>query len=276
MPLGHTIEDDLKVLIPHDKNVERFDRLCNSLDDRAKRAIEGARSRFEDANLSLKDELRMLILSKAGGDPAADSSYPFVGDIVGNTICADLIDYLQRDHTFAGLPLALGHRFMDDFFVMDSHHLHFPKRMVVRITRYGHPREDVVAELVKYLRYRYELTERVLTHHTKIAADSMIGKLLEIWNDAVWVDIAADQHPTIVATLGRDDIDALKRAIVEQNPSVISDDLPFLTSTDDVRLNRSQALKEIDDLAGEARRRVPPLFRRRVVGTPSDIRRDER
>ena len=53
------------------------------------------------------NELRVLIISK--GEAAANfaSAYPFVQDIVGNTICTDLIDYIQRDHLNTGLPLAL-------------------------------------------------------------------------------------------------------------------------------------------------------------------------
>jgi HD superfamily phosphohydrolase len=96
---------------------------------------------------------------------------------------------------------------------MDSRHKHFPRRMVVRIARDGHLRADVVTELVKYLRYRYELTERVLTHHTKVAADAMVSKLLEMWSDSIWLSAAASEYPDVVARVGRDDIDALKAEI---------------------------------------------------------------
>jgi HD superfamily phosphohydrolase len=171
------------------------------------------RQELTDAQLSLHEELRLLILSKIPPRAGTASAYPFVGDIVGNTICADLIDYLQRDHHFTGLPIALGHRFVNDFYVMDSGHEHFAKRLVVRITRDGHLRADVVTELVKYLRYRYELTERVLTHHTKIAADAMISKLLEMWSDSTWVDVAAANFPAETARIGHDDLDTLKREI---------------------------------------------------------------
>ena len=63
-----------------------------------------------------------LILSKLQGHEPTDASerYPFVGDIVGNTICADLIDYLQRDHEFTGLPAKLGDRFIHGFYVTRS------------------------------------------------------------------------------------------------------------------------------------------------------------
>lgn len=225
IPLGHTIEDDLKVLDAHDKNTSRFDRLWPLLGEDVIGIIDHATSRFTDARFGLKDELRMLILSKEKGrTPAEDSTYPFVGDMVGNTICADLIDYLRRDHTFTGLPIALGRRFVNDFYVMRRGHKHFSQRMVVRITREGHPRADIVTELVKYLRYRYELTERVLNHHAKIAADAMIGKLLEMWSDATFIDIAARDYPEVTAKTGREDIDQLKQAIFAASPG--APDLP--------------------------------------------------
>lgn len=177
VPMGHTIEDDLRILEPHDGNVERFRLLWDGLNPEARGAIESADG--------LKRELEALILSKdAEGKPRAfESQYPFVGDIVGNTICADLIDYLRRDHHNTGLPLALGTRFMDSFFVVGEGHPHSPKKMVISIQRHGRRRADIVTELIKYLRYRYELTERVLTHHAKSAADAMLGKMLELWYD---------------------------------------------------------------------------------------------
>ena len=45
------------------------------------------------------------------------------------------------------------------------------------VTRSGEERNDTVAELLKYLRYRYEITDRALYHKTKLAYDAMLGKL---------------------------------------------------------------------------------------------------
>ena len=48
VPIGHTVEDDLQILIPHDANVDRFDKLWLSLDATARRAINGATGLFEE------------------------------------------------------------------------------------------------------------------------------------------------------------------------------------------------------------------------------------
>lgn len=192
IPYGHSIEDDLHFLDPHDKNVARFERLWNELvasvpAGEMREALEGP----------LGTALRPLILSREHEDdeshvPSEEQlPYPFALDIVGNTICADLLDYLRRDHLFTGLPLSLGHRFMDGFYVAQSGHPYFARHMVVRIARAGRIRHDVVTELFKYLRYRYELGERALNHHAKLAADAMVAKILEIWRDRELLELAA-------------------------------------------------------------------------------------
>jgi HD superfamily phosphohydrolase len=217
VPIGHTVEDDLRVLTPHDRNLGRYLQLWAQIPEGPRMAIENARSRAAHVEgASLLAELRMLILSKmdpdieqpsqaqmddppkADGELAPRSSYPFVHDVVGNTICADLLDYIRRDHYNSGLPLAVGSRFAQDFYVSRSDDVHYKQRMVVRVRRGGRLRSDVTTELLKYLRYRYELTERVLVHHAKTAADAMIGKLLEMWFDAIWLDLVAE-HSTDLA-----------------------------------------------------------------------------
>lgn len=205
VPFGHSLEDDLGLLVAHDKNVARFDFLWAQFDDDLQGLISA----------ELKAALRYpLILSKLEVKDSIDAShqYPFVADIVGNTICADLIDYLQRDHEFTGLPAKLGDRFIQGFYVTASDHKLEPQHMVLRIARDGRERRDVVSELFKYLRYRYELSERALAHHAKLAADAMIGKLLEMWRDALWNDTAAERFPGKVKAF-EPDIFALRRRI---------------------------------------------------------------
>ena len=194
VPFGHTIEDDLQVLEPHDANRLRFDRLWGTINAEALVALNEPR---------LKRELERLILSKEAHDDAPAgtfvSEYPFVADIVGNTICADLMDYLSRDHQATGLPMEVGVRFINEFYVVSGKNKLYHEKMVIKIDRNRHVRPDVVDEITKYLRYRYEESERVLFHHAKVSADAMIGKMLEMWTDSLWVRAASDQYPELVA-----------------------------------------------------------------------------
>ncbi len=196
VPFGHTIEDDLKVLQPHDENVDRYESLYSTLPERVRGAIDGATSTIEESGrcLSLRQELDAIVLDKVE-DKEVNSLYPFVGDVVNNTICADLLDYLKRDHYFTGLPIALGERFMDSFYIAPSTiRSEYAERLILAVTRQGEFRIDIVTELIKYLRYRYEATERALYHKTKLAFDAMLGKLLEMLRDESWQRHALERY----------------------------------------------------------------------------------
>jgi HD superfamily phosphohydrolase len=195
VPFGHSLEDELGILTPHDKNERRFDRMWDRL-----RLSENLDRQLR--NGGLHQELQRLILSEVEGQP--DFRYPFVEDIVGNTICADLLDYLERDHRGLGLPIGLGRRFVSAFYVMPTGDPDLGQHMILKITRPdGRERTDVVTEVLKYLRYRYELSERALVHHAKLAADAMIGKALEIWFDILWIDAADRQLARAYEAAGR-------------------------------------------------------------------------
>lgn len=200
VPFGHSIEDDLKILDPHDENVVRFGELWDEIDEALRRRLsaEGRVQRYRQLEPLrpggvLYRNLRPLVLSKEK-DPADKSGarniepvdvikYPFVADMVGNTICADLLDYLQRDHRFTGLPMSLGERFMSAFYVTPAGRGGlYRERMALLIHRQGRPRSDVVTEILKHLRYRYELQERVLVHPAKLSADAMVGKMIELFH----------------------------------------------------------------------------------------------
>jgi HD superfamily phosphohydrolase len=202
VPYGHSIEDDLGLLESHDDNLRRLDHIWAHLpgevrDDQGGHGLSQAVRHVVAPKLVAREEM-----------PASDfvDEFPFVADLVGNTICADLVDYLPRDHAYAGLPIALGHRFLSAFFVTPEtgNHLH-KKRMALSISRDGHERADIASELLKYLRYRYELTERVLTHHAKLRADAMIGVLIGLWKDLIRQERAAFGQPSteedVTATL---------------------------------------------------------------------------
>jgi HD superfamily phosphohydrolase len=232
VPFGHTIEDDLGLLVSHDENPDRLAYFWAMFTDDLRRIL---------ASDQLALYLRPLILSKylskdkdgerlkysqmveaLGGEPRRAQRLEFVNDIVGNTICADLLDYLKRDHLNAGLPLAVGSRYLAYFYVTPSagHH-YYPARMVLRISRDGRPRADIVTELLKHLRYRYELSERALVHHAKLAADAMMGKALSMWHDSIMAD-------RLVEALGRskDDpsrlnVGKLQREAEDSQPDVL-------------------------------------------------------
>jgi HD superfamily phosphohydrolase len=196
LPAGHTLEDDLGLLVPHDENDGRFSALWQELSESVvdglriksgSAAAEAVEETLLNASGSLQEQLRGLIISK--GDRVLSvkkMKYPFCADLVGNTICADLLDYLARDHLYTGLPHSLGNRFTSAFFIVGTDRGPYSERLALNIMRSDHERTDIVSELLKALRYRYELTERVLVHQAKLAADAMLGEAIERWGWAVW------------------------------------------------------------------------------------------
>ena len=249
IPFGHTIEDELLILESHDANESRYRTLWDQLtEDLAASAIESALPG------GITERLRSLILPKGTGRP--EDEYAFVDDIVGNTICADLIDYLHRDHYHTGLPFAAGRRFLDSFYVTPSDHYYHPRHMVVRISRKGQVRADVISELFKYLRYRYELGERVLSHHAKLAVDVMIGKAMTAWHDGLRDELAGD-------------ISAAKIEIEKQMLSRSDDGiLEYLVDESQIH-NGSTAWSSVGAITSQIQRRS--LFRRIGVYTGSEM-----
>jgi HD superfamily phosphohydrolase len=203
VPAGHTVEDDLLILEPHDENESRFlgmwaqlrgevpSRLRQLDEDIEDRDCETMDAALFESSGALYKELVPLIISKGKHVvPLKDRTYPFCADLVGNTICADLLDYLDRDHLFAGLPESLGRRFISAFFVTPEDRGPFGKRLTLNIFRGGHERTDIVSELLKALRYRYELSERALVHPAKLSADAMLGESIERWEWTLWWSVA--------------------------------------------------------------------------------------
>lgn len=236
VPFGHTIEDDLSVLEPHDRNLPRFQKLWENLDTDVVDAIQGAASNAprDGRRDKLFDELRAVVLDKVSKEThdeeeapwvGGKSLYPFVGDIVNNTICADLIDYLRRDHLHSGLPLAVGDRFMNSFYVVPSNRPTEPERLVVRTMTGGETRVDIITELLKYLRYRYEITERALYHKTKLAYDAMLGKFFEMWRDELWFRRATSQERYPRLAHKRKSLDAswLREQLRSANETVVTE-----------------------------------------------------
>jgi len=101
-------------------------------------------------------------------------------DIVSNTVCADLLDYLARDCQYTNLKINFHPRFLDYLIiknVKNDKSNKNEKRIVIRLCKTGskQPRKDIQSELVQLLRNRYYLGERVYYHHTKIKTGTLIA-----------------------------------------------------------------------------------------------------
>lgn len=192
IPYGHTLEDEFGLMVRHDENRERIHRLL--LDGPIREALEEGLPKDSPAGVSELDLLLEVLHagplpSSAEKEMSADEvqvsrlgSYAYVADIVGNTVCADALDYIDRDLSACGMPVAIGERFLD-FFSITPADVPIPTnrgRMALRLDKHGMPRPDVESEVLKLLTFRYELAERVFFHHAKNAASVMIGRAVSL------------------------------------------------------------------------------------------------
>ncbi|MGC1853291.1 MAG: hypothetical protein WA687_12715 [Solirubrobacterales bacterium] len=192
VPYGHTLEDEFGLMVRHDENHERIHRLL--VNSPIREILEKS---LPKASADSASELDLLLEVLHAG-PARTSAekemsddevqfsrlgpYAYVADIVGNTVCADALDYIERDLSACGMPVAIGERFLD-FFSITPADVPIPTnrwRMALRLDKHGMPRPDVESEILKLLTFRYELAERVFFHHAKNAASVMIGRAVSL------------------------------------------------------------------------------------------------
>ncbi len=112
-----------------------------------------------------------------------------MADIVGNTICADYLDYLRRDPINVGLDVLRDNRVASRFFVArDSKG---SLRMALALEdRHGKPRLDTCTGVVELVRQRFRFAEIIYYHKTKVAASAMLAKAIGLVGkpDEVGVD----------------------------------------------------------------------------------------
>lgn len=179
IPYGHTLEDEFGLLDRHDVNDSRRRRL---IDDGPIGRI--LRKALEHRLVDDTNEYELLMLALSSNDKTAGEQlgrWAFIVDLVTNTVCADALDYISRDLTGCGMPVALGDRFLDYFVVTDESHpqLEHRSRMALRLDKRGMPRPDVASEVYKLLEHRYELVERVFFHHAKNSASAIISRAVQ-------------------------------------------------------------------------------------------------
>ncbi len=166
IPFGHTLEDEGNLLNPQWEDSDRVDYFLGPQSDVGKILAEQVDENFR------KDVVGVLLATCNTENNPLDPKYAFVADIVGNTVCADLLDYLRRDIMFAGLKDDYDDRFLSYLFIpKEGPH---KNRLAVRLWHKGEMRRDIISELVNLLRLRYTLAEKVYFHHAKIAASVMI------------------------------------------------------------------------------------------------------
>jgi HD superfamily phosphohydrolase len=218
LPFGHTLEDELNHLRSHD-GPERLDRVARIPypNHEADRSIVDPTAKPEGGwtlkaiidvlympmlrDLDLVGHDAFTILSHIVCKPPkkepertawitnSDTIAEHVPlrvcqDIVGNTICADFLDYLHRDWYHLGKPLYFDMRLYQ---YMEVRQRIVPRdgdtapRFVINVGASEKIRHDALTDILELLNARYKLAETVLFHRTKLALTGLLDRcLLEI------------------------------------------------------------------------------------------------
>jgi HD superfamily phosphohydrolase len=199
VPFGHTIEDERPAIPGHHTDKLRLRKLVegelgivlkeieDKMNDEQKESI-GIGIKIEDGDnhrdiMSLEDVIVELISGcKGETDPTkADKKnikipvkFEIFLDIVGNTICADLFDYLRRDTYATGLKRTFDDKILSNLKISEE------GRLVLEVLGKEHGRASARAEIINLIEVRYTLAERVYFNETKMWAAAMISKAVEM------------------------------------------------------------------------------------------------
>lgn len=188
IPYGHTLEDEARLLQRHDKS-DRIDVMLTSIEKEMLKAdghlllaLGVPRKQDYDKVRRLLGEVKKVLWTIALHDESntenrailANDRY-YIADIIGNTMCADLLSYIEKDVDFTGIERKSGGYTIFNYMELakDSDGR---KRLAIRLTK-GGLRPDIVSAIQSILEVRYALTEQVIYHHAKCAASAMLAKI---------------------------------------------------------------------------------------------------
>jgi len=177
IPFGHTLEDELCIFDRHDNaNSDRFDHFLGSRSTIGNIIINKFGRYVYD---------RFIKICKTNKNNINDLGMDaFIYDMISNTVCADLLDYLRRDCFFCGLNTSMDYRFLNFLYLYNSG---TSKRLVIRLwkERDTHARKDLISELLRLLDNRYLLAEVVYYHHAKLIAGTMIAGAVQRYKNRI-------------------------------------------------------------------------------------------
>ena len=160
IPFGHNVEDQAGLMLRHD-SPQRFERMLSPSTELG-RVLR---------DLGLARDIAAILMGESSGRKVP----PYWSQINSDTICSDILDYLERDAHFTGLKLAIDPRILATFRVDRA-----SGNLYVDLAKHGLLREDTLSELVRLLEARYHFSERVYYHHAKIAAGALVARAVTL------------------------------------------------------------------------------------------------
>lgn len=170
IPFGHILEDEFCIFPRHDEDDHRINRFLGTDSTIGRIIIQYLGKELYERFMTI------FTVKKENLDTLADDL--FIYDIVSNTVCADLLDYLRRDCYFCNIALDTDYGFLKYLYLLKVGSV---KRLVIRLWKEGkpRPRRDILSDLVRLLDNRYLLGERIYFHHAKLITAAMIAAAVQ-------------------------------------------------------------------------------------------------
>lgn len=213
IPFGHTLENEGNLGESEWKDPKRAELWLGDDSDLSvaktiRRFLIEFGLRESNVDQIIEDIRRYVLLGNSEKHPdyplkdyPMDLEYPFILDLVGNTLCADLLDYLDRDMYFCGLRERSGDRVVkylavarvirnssgeleEEFRASDNPSIGKGRLVLLAYRferehfaggklKYVH-KSEILSEAIDLLRRRFALAEKVYFHRTKTAASAML------------------------------------------------------------------------------------------------------
>lgn len=112
--------------------------------------------------------------------------HPYRHDLVGNTLSADLLDYLPRDAMHLGLQFSTDTHFLDHLVLVTERPVHAPARewtwCALDLTDYKRnaPRIDVIHGIFNILNGRFEVHDKAVFHRITQASIAMLWRSIRL------------------------------------------------------------------------------------------------
>lgn len=161
IPYGHHVEDQAGLMHRHDSPY-RYERMLG-VQTEIGTALE---------KLGLRKDVLGVLCPEGHGQAAVPAYWR---QINSDTICSDILDYLQRDAYFTGLKIGIDPRLVSHFKVDRA-----SGNLYIDLAKHSLLREDILSEIVRMLEARYYFSERVYYHHAKVAAGALVARAVEL------------------------------------------------------------------------------------------------
>lgn len=174
--LGELIDDNYKTYVPDDLKQQGITPsvLVRLLIRKPPKNRNEDKLKKQQEVLEKSKDLRLKVCSK----------------MIGDTVCADLLDYLHRDWFHIGKPKPFDERILQYMEIRNvgesaAGNEALPSdEFVINLGQSPKIRTDGVSAILELLEWRYQLAETVLFHRTKLSAGAMLDRALyELWGD---------------------------------------------------------------------------------------------